>query len=41
MLKTEFHGSALSFEDQIKLLRSQGLEITDEKKALRVLQNVS
>lgn len=41
MLKTEFHGSALSFEDQIKLLRSQGLEIADEKKALRVLQNVS
>lgn len=41
MLKTEFHGSALSFEDQIKLLRSQGLLITDEKKALRVLQNVS
>ena len=41
MLKTEFHGSALSFEDQIKLLKSQGLIIEDEKKALRVLQNVS
>ncbi len=41
MHKTEFHGSALSFEDQIRLLRSQGLEIKDEKKALRVLQNVS
>ena len=41
MHKTEFHGSALSFEDQIRLLRSQGLTIKDEKKALRVLQNVS
>ena len=41
MLKTEFHGSALSFEDQIKLLKSQGLIINDEKKALRVLQNIS
>lgn len=41
MLKTEFHGSALSFEDQIRLLKSQGLIIKDEKKALRVLQNIS
>ena len=41
MPKIEFHGSALSFEDQIKLLKSQGLGIPDEKKALRVLQNVS
>ncbi|MBO4604970.1 MAG: Abi family protein [Bacteroidales bacterium] len=41
MQKIEFHGSALSFEDQIKLLKSQGLRIPDEKKALRVLQNVS
>lgn len=41
MQKIEFHGSALSFEDQIKLLKSQGLRIPDEKKAMRVLQNVS
>ncbi len=40
-LKYEFRGEALSFEDQIKLLKSQGLIISDEKKALRILQNVS
>lgn len=39
--KIEFRGEALSFEDQIKLLRGQGLRIDDERKALRILQNVS
>lgn len=39
--KPEFQGRALDFEEQIALLRSQGLIIEDEKKALHILNNVS
>ena len=39
--KQEFHGRALDFEEQIELLRSQGLIINDEQRALRILNNVS
>ena len=39
--KPEFRGRAIDFEEQIALLRSQGLIIKDEQKALRILNNVS
>lgn len=41
MFKTEFTGRALTFDEQIDLLQSQGLEIGDRKRALRILQNIS
>ena len=39
--KPEFHGRALDFEEQIELLRNQGLIINDERRALSILNNVS
>lgn len=40
-MKPKYTGRALSFEEQINLLQSQGLEIEDRNRALQVLRNVS
>ncbi len=41
MLKTEFKGRALTFEEQISMLQGQGLRIEDKASALRILSNIS
>lgn len=41
MIQTEFTGRALTFDEQVDMLQSQGLLIEDRKRALRVLQNIS
>ncbi len=38
---TEFKDRAISFDEQIALLESQGLRIEDRAKALQILQNIS
>lgn len=41
MSKRKYSGRALSFEEQVEMLRKQGLNIEDEQRAIHVLQNVS
>ena len=40
-MKTVYTGRASTFEEQIATLRSYGLEIGDEKRAIQILSNVS
>lgn len=39
--KPLYYGKALTFEEQVNMLQSQGLKIEDRARALHVLQNVS
>ena len=41
MQKTTYKGRALSFEEQVDLLESQGLKVEDRGRAVHVLRNVS
>lgn len=41
MKRSLFSGEAISFEDQVRLLESQGLIIEDRSKTIHILQNVS
>lgn len=41
MSKKKYNKIPLSFQDQLQLLKSRGLEITDESKAISYLEGIS